>query len=112
MRSSTDKVLLAIGIAGAVLAPLPAMIFAPQWQVLTQQFGFEMAPVTRFALAGYPYLWLLPLLVLAAWWWWPQADRRARVACLIGVLGVVFGWLLAVAALWWPFYRTALQLIG
>jgi hypothetical protein len=112
LRSTVDKVLLAIGLGGAILAPLPTILLAPHYRMLTQQVGIEMALVTRVALAWHPYAWaLLPPLVLAAWWWWPQRPRRALVACLIGVVGAATGMSLALAAWVWPIFRVG-SLVG
>ena len=112
MRPVVERILLAIGLGGAVLAPLPTILLAPHYRMLTQQFGIEMALVTRVALAWHPYAWaLLPPIVLAAWWWWPQRPWRALVACLIGVVGAVAGLSLALTAWFLPLFSLS-ALVG
>jgi nitrate/nitrite transporter NarK len=81
------------------------MAFVPQYRLFTQHFGGEMAFVTRAALACYPYVWLLPVVVLVAYGFWPQRHRRALAACLIGVVGAAFTISLALAAWFWPIFR-------
>jgi hypothetical protein len=94
--SSKDYWLLLGGILPALVVVAAAYLYVPMFISMYLQVSSHLPPQTALLFAGYRWLALLPLAVVAAWFAWPQPKQRgvASLVCGVVVSGVVlsFGW--------------------
>lgn len=96
---------LVAGLLCAVIAALLPMLVIPAFHEVFIGFGAQLPLLTRLAVGYHPWLWLLPLLVVAARLFWPKARRRALAACLLGVVGLVLVIALTALAMYLPVFQ-------
>ena len=100
MRTSTNAVMLGIGVFVAVGGVAAVNLILPNFEEVFRNFGAELPWFTRMFVEGRHLLWLLPLLVPAIALFVPErrADDRRRGATGL-VLGIAIGVLLPMLGL-------------
>jgi hypothetical protein len=98
---------LVAGLACAVMAAAIASLVVPPFQESLQAYGAPLPLLTRLVFALHRGLWLLPILAWVAWRWLPWPAQRARVACAIGMGGLLVLLPLVIVGLYLPIFTLA-----
>lgn len=99
--------LLVAGLACAMLAAAITSLVVPPFQESLQDYGAPLPLLTRLVFALHRGLWLLPVMAWIAWRWLPWPPHRARVACAIGVGGLLLLLPLVIVGIYLPIFRLA-----
>lgn len=83
--------LLLAGLVCALLTALVPTLVIPQFEEVFASFGATLPLPTRLMIELHPWLWLLPLPVVAVRLFWPRPRQRPLAACLLGAcaLGLI-----------------------
>ena len=73
----------------------------PEFVDLLSSFGMELPALTRFVLASYSLLLLLPIAIAFIWAFWPDETARLRVSIRFAWISIVT-MVLAVATMYLP----------
>jgi hypothetical protein len=97
MRASAkDYWLLAGGLLPAILVVALAYAVVPVFAAMYSKVPSSWPQQTVLLFAGYRWLVVLPLAVVAVWFGGPQSNRRALAALMFGVASscivLAFGW--------------------
>jgi hypothetical protein len=101
-----EKLALSVGLGLAAITGLVASRAIPAFGEVYQSFGTELPWVTSMVLSHYPFLFALPLLVLAAWLTWPRRESRGLAALATGVASIVAVPVLLAIMLYLPILRS------
>lgn len=89
MRTSTNKILFALGLLSALAAAgIPLLVLDRFIQTL-QSLDNEIPVITQLYLRYHQFIWILPILILAIWLIWPKSSKSAMFSCLLGAFGMI-----------------------
>ena len=102
MRTTSEKIALALGLLCASISAVIPIVMVPQFKNIFEGFGSEL-PIPTFIFVYYhQILWALPFLVFYIWYRWPKPKQGALASCLLGITCLVLIPIFGLASLYLP----------